>query len=153
MPSLLVRRARPGDLAAIVALLADDPLGAGCDDPALPLDPRYAAAFDAIAADPRQLLAAATLGEAVVGTLHLTFIPGLARRGAWRADLKAVRIASDRRGEGLGRQLLAWAVEQSRAQGCEILQLATSTSRTDAHRFYERAGFTASHVGYKLALA
>ncbi len=117
MAPLLVRRA---DLAAIVALLADDP--------GLPLDPRYATAFDAIAAGPNQLLAAATIDGAVVGTLHLTFSPGL------------------------GRQLLAWTVGQSRARGCDLVQLATDRSRTDAHRFYERAGFTASHIGYKLAL-
>lgn len=153
MTAMLVRRAAHADLAAIVALLADDPLGAGRDDPALPLDPGYAAAFAAIAADPHQFLAVATIGEETVGTLHLTFIPGLARRGAWRADIKAVRIASARRGQGLGRQLLDWAVEQSRTRGCAIVQLASGTDRTDAHRFYEQAGFIPSHVGYKLALA
>ena len=149
---LLVRRAAAADLAAIVALLAEDQLGAGRDDPALPLDPCYAAAFSAITADPHQLLAIARLGETAVGTLHLTFIPGLAHRGAWRADVKAVRIAAAHRSQGLGRQLLAWAAEQSRTRGCDTLQLASSTSRIDAHRFYEQLGFTASHVGYKLAL-
>ncbi len=153
MSPLLVRRATAADLAALVALLADDPLGAARDDPAPPLDPRYAAAFAAIDADPNQFLAAATLGDTLVGTLHLTFIPGLARRGAWRADLKAVRIASAHRGAGLGRQLLDWAVAQSRARGCDLVQLSTDRRRTDAHRFYERAGFTASHLGYKLPLA
>ncbi len=152
MNAMLVRRAARADLAAIVALLADDPLGAGRDSPALPLDPCYAAAFDAITADPHQLLAVATVGEETVGTLHLTFIPGLARRGAWRADIKAVRIASARRGQGLGRQLLDWAVEQSRTRGCATVQLASGTDRTDAHRFYERAGFAPTHVGYKRAL-
>ena len=152
MTAPLVRRAAASDLAAIVALLADDPIGADRENPALPLDPCYTAAFAAIAADPHQLLAIATLGEEPVGTLHLTFIPGLARRGAWRADLKAVRIASAHRGQGLGGQLLAWAVEQSRARGCDLVQLASSATRKDAHRFYERAGFSPSHVGYKLAL-
>jgi hypothetical protein len=32
------------------------------------------------------------------------------------------------------------------------VQLTSDNSRADAHRFYERLGFVASHVGFKLAL-
>ncbi len=149
---MIIRPARASDLPALVALLVEDGLGAGRDDASLPLDPCYAVAFRAIDADPNQLLAVATDEEDVVGTLHLTFIPGLARRGTWRADIKAVRIAAARRGGGLGGELLAWAIGESQRRRCGLVQLATDRSRVDAHRFYERFGFTPSHVGYKLAL-
>lgn len=146
------RRASAGDLPAVVALLADDLLGQMRENPLLPLDARYLSAFEAIEADPNQLLVVAVLQERVVGTLHLTFIPGLARLGAWRGQIEAVRISSNCRGSGLGRQMLEWAIAECSERGCHLVQLTTDQQRPDAHRFYERLGFIASHVGYKLVL-
>ena len=34
----------------------------------------------------------------------------------------------------------------------QLVQLTSDVARPDAHRFYERLGFTASHVGFKLQL-
>ncbi len=144
---LVIRRATESDVPAIVAMLADDPLGARRESPG---DPAYAAAFAEIDADPRQLLAVAERAGEVVGTLQLTFIPGLSRRGASRALIEAVRVRSDQRGGGLGRRLATWAIEISRERGAAVVQLTTDASRVDAHRFYERLGFVASHVGMKL---
>ncbi len=146
------RRADARDLAAVVALLADDPLGREREDPCLPLDTRYLAAFAAINADPNQLLVVAVAKGRVAGTLHLTFIPGLARLGAWRGQVEAVRIASDHRSAGLGTRMLEWAVAECRRRDCCLVQLTTDKGRPDAHRFYEQLGFVPSHVGYKLAL-
>jgi GNAT superfamily N-acetyltransferase len=147
-----LRRARPEDLPAIVALLADDILGQAREDAAQPLDSRYLAAFAAIAADPNQSLMAAEREGEVVATLQLTFLPGLSKKGAWRGLIEAVRVRSDWRGQGLGAELIAWAVETSRARGCAAVQLTTDKRRLDAHRFYERLGFEASHLGYRLEL-
>ena len=88
----------------------------------------------------------------MVGTLQLSFIPGISHGGAWRAQVEGVRIASDRRGSGLGGRLMEWVVQESRRRGCRMVQLTTNKSRTDAHRFYERLGFVGSHEGYKLQL-
>lgn len=134
-----------------MALLADDPLGAGREDASLPLSQDYMAAFDAILADANQLLAVADLGGRVVGTLQLSFIPGISRRGMWRGQIEAVRIAADQRREGLGQAMFEWAIEACRARGCALVQLTTDISRPDAHRFYERLGFVASHAGFKLS--
>jgi GNAT superfamily N-acetyltransferase len=144
---LVIRRATAADVAPIVAMLADDPLGAERESPG---DPVYAAAFAQIDADPRQFLAVAEVAGEVVGTLQLTFIPGLSRKGSSRALIEAVRVRSDQRGTGLGRRLAEWAIETSREQGAALVQLTTDAGRTDAHRFYERLGFVASHVGMKL---
>lgn len=146
---MLIRRARAQDVADIVAMLADDPLGARRENPG---DPRYAEAFASVDADPRQLLAVADLDGAVVGTLQLTFIPGLSRIGATRAQIEAVRVRADQRGAGLGQRLIRWAIDEARRRGCAMVQLTTDASRTDAHRFYERLGFTSTHVGMKLTL-
>jgi len=147
MDELVIRRATADDVPAIVAMLADDPLGAKRESPG---DPVYAAAFAEIDADPRQFLAVAVVDDQVVGTMQLTFIPGLSRRGATRALIEAVRVRADQRGSGLGRRLAEWAISTSQDRGAAMVQLTTDASRTDAHRFYERLGFVASHVGMKL---
>jgi GNAT superfamily N-acetyltransferase len=133
-------------------MLADDALGATREDARLPLARGYTDAFAAMAADPNQLLAVVEDAGEVVGTLQLTFIPGLSYQGAWRGQIEAVRIAGSRRGQGLGERLIRWAVEECRARGCLMVQLTTNLSRKDAHRFYERLGFRHSHAGYKLSL-
>ncbi|MFC4856464.1 GNAT family N-acetyltransferase [Actinophytocola glycyrrhizae] len=144
-----IRRAVAEDVPAIVAMLADDPLGAEREQPGAPA---YAEAFAEIDADPRQFLAVAVADTEVVGTLQLTFIPGLSRLGATRAQIEAVRVRSDQRGGGLGRRLCEWAIDTARERGAAMVQLTTDASREDAHRFYERLGFAASHVGMKLPL-
>lgn len=149
MNSPTIRRATAADVPVIVAMLADDPLGATRESPG---DPAYAAAFAEIDADERQYLAVAEVDGEVVGTLQLTFIPGLSRRGATRALIEAVRVRSDFRGAGLGRQLAEWAVSEARTRGAALVQLTTDATREDAHRFYTRLGFQPTHIGMKLPL-
>jgi GNAT superfamily N-acetyltransferase len=148
--SVNFRRAVPADLPAIVAMLADDPLGATRESPD-DLTP-YLAAFAEIDGDPRELLAVADRDGEVVGTLQLTFLPGLSRQGAMRAQIEAVRVRAGERGEGLGVRLVEWAVEQARLKGCHLVQLTSDRGRAGALRFYERLGFVGSHVGFKLTL-
>ncbi|MER6057090.1 GNAT family N-acetyltransferase [Streptomyces albidoflavus] len=148
--TLLIRRAEASDVAAIVAMLADDPLGATRESPD-DLTP-YLAAHTRLAADPNQHLVVAERAGKVVGTLQLTLIPGLSRRAATRSLIEGVRVHADERGSGLGTLLIEWAVETSRAEGCRLVQLTSDATREDAHRFYERLGFVASHVGFKLQL-
>nr|WP_106965090.1 GNAT family N-acetyltransferase [Amycolatopsis orientalis] len=150
MPPITVRRARADDVEAIVQMLADDQLGATRDSPA-DLEP-YLQAFKTIAADPNQLLVVATANDRPLATLQLTIIPGLARRGALRGQIEAVRVHRDHRGSGMGAQLVQWAIDESRRRGCNLVQLTSDTTRTAAHRFYERLGFVASHTGFKLHL-
>ncbi|MBB5934153.1 GNAT family N-acetyltransferase [Streptomyces zagrosensis] len=144
------RQARVEDLPAIVAMLADDALGAVRESPN-DLAP-YRAAFDRLATDPNQRLIAAVRDGHLVGTLQLTLVPGLSRRGATRSIIEGVRVHSDERGSGLGTQLIEWAIDESRRAGCQLVQLTSDATRIDAHRFYERLGFEASHLGFKLQL-
>jgi GNAT superfamily N-acetyltransferase len=148
--SATLRRATPGDLPVIVALLAADQLGATRDS-ADDLGP-YLQAFEAIDRDPAHLLLVAETDGQVVATLQLSFLPGLARRGAWRAQIEAVRVDAAQRGTGLGRAMVRWAIEEAGRRGCALVQLTSDKQRTDAHRFYAGLGFVASHEGFKLAL-
>lgn len=153
VPKITVRPARREDVAAIVALLADDGLGAGRDVVSDPPLVAYLDAFDRIAANPRALLVIAEEAEGrPLGTLQLTFIAGLSNQGAELALVSAVRISSALRGQGLGEVLMTWAMDEARRRGCRQMELLSHASRTDAHRFYERLGFAKSHVGMKRAL-
>jgi GNAT superfamily N-acetyltransferase len=150
MSDIEIRKARRDDIEAIVRMLVDDQIGAtrdSTDD----LDP-YLRAFQAIDADPNQLLIVATSDDEPIGTLQLTIIPGLARSGALRGQVEAVRVRRDHRSAGLGGDLLRWAIDEAKRRGCALVQLTSDTSRAGAHKFYERLGFVASHTGFKLNL-
>ncbi len=131
-------------------MLAADQLGVGRES-TTDLAP-YLRAFELIEADPNQLLVVADADAEPVGTLQLTIIPGLARGGALRGQIEAVRVRPDHRGAGLGERLVRWAIAEARGRGCALVQLTSDVTRTGAHRFYQRLGFTASHTGFKLAL-
>ena len=144
--SIAFRPARRDEVEAIVALLRDDVLGAGRE--AGDIAP-YLDAYDRMEADPNCLLIAGTEGKRVVACYQLHVLPGLSLRAATRAQIEGVRVASDLRGQGIGVRLIADAEDRARAAGCKMMQLTTNRSRADAHRFYERLGFTPSHIGYK----
>jgi len=146
------RAATREDLPAVVRLLADDMLGASRERASDPLPEAYGKAFDAIERDPNNELVVAEMNGKVAGMLQLTYIPGISRQGSWRALLEAVRVDSTLRSAGLGRKLIAHAIERARARGCRMVQLTSDKSRVEAIRFYESLGFVASHQGMKLEL-
>ncbi|MEV4018527.1 GNAT family N-acetyltransferase [Nonomuraea angiospora] len=148
---VLFRAARKEDVPAIVAMLADDHLGATREGD--PGDERYLAAFERVDTNPYDELIVAEQDGEVVGTMQLTYLAGLSRLGAERCQIEAVRVAAGARGQGLGGRMVKWAVDRARERGCAIVQLTSDKSRTDAHRFYDNLGFTASHEGYKLSLS
>jgi len=152
-PPITLRPARREDVAAIVALLADDALGAQREVVSDPPAASYLEAFDRVDADPRNLLAVAQdASGAVVGTLQMTFIPGLSNQGAELALVEAVRVSSALRGQGVGQVMMRWAMDEARARGCRNIELFTHASRVDAQRFYEGLGFVKSHAGMRRGL-
>ena len=149
---LKFRKAVRSDIPAVVAILSDDELGAGRELSGEADLEAYVRAFEEISTDPNQFLCVVTEGVEVVGTLQLTFIPGLSHAGARRGQIESVRVSSVHRGKGIGEALFAWAVDRCRERGCSIVQLTTDRRREGAQRFYERLGFVDSHIGYKLKL-
>lgn len=152
MSALIFRRATRDDLGFIVQSIFEDSVVPTADDPANPHDPLYLAAFDAIARDDNQRLMIAELEGVLVGTIQLTFIPGIANRGLWRGLVEAVHITPSQRKKGFGGKMLDWAIAECRTRGCGVVQLTSNKQRLDAHRFYERLGFKKSHDGFKLYL-
>jgi GNAT superfamily N-acetyltransferase len=152
MADLIFRRATEADVPAIVRLLADDMLGASRETTDAESHQQYLNAFRLVNADANQFLLVVEDGTAIVGTLQLTFIAGLARGGLKRGLIEAVRVSGDRRGEKIGEAMIDWAIDKCRSEHCGIVQLTTDKARTEAHRFYDRLGFAASHIGYKMML-
>jgi ribosomal protein S18 acetylase RimI-like enzyme len=149
--SVTIRRARRGDVGAIVRMLADDPLGQGRERLDDPLPASYFAAFDALERDANiQLVVAEDADGAVIGCLQLCILPGLSSQGASRGLIEDVRVASHCRSRGIGEQLVQWAIAQTRARQCKLVELLTHHTRVDAQRFYKRLGFQPSHVGMTL---
>ncbi|MGW5777140.1 N-acetyltransferase family protein [Streptomyces sp. NPDC003863] len=147
---MILRPATRAELPAVLALLADEDRVV---DPASPVvTEAYERAFADIEADPRNEMLVLVDDGLVLGCLQATYIPGLGKGGAERALIEAVRIRADRRGGGLGRELMARAVARAKERGCALVQLTSNKQRTDAHRFYARLGFARSHDGFKLAL-
>lgn len=77
----------------------------------------------------------------------------LIARDQLRASVEAVRVDQRLRGNGLGSAMISWAIEEGRRRGAALVQLTSDNTRLDAHRFYERLGFSQSHAGFKLRLA
>jgi ribosomal protein S18 acetylase RimI-like enzyme len=148
--SITIRRARRDDVGAIVAMLADDPLGSGRERLEDPLPPSYFRAFEQVDGDPNIQLMVAEEGGGVVGCLQLCILPGISSQGASRGLIEDVRVASHCRSRGIGEQLVRWAVTEARAKGCKLVELLTHHTRVDAQRFYARLGFLPSHVGMTL---
>ncbi len=148
-----LRRAVFSDVPGIVELLAADRLRAAVDSTAVEERAGYERAFHAIDADPAHLLVVGTdAAGTIVATMQLTFLPGLARAGATRMQIEAVRVSAALRGGGIGGAMIEWAIGEARRRGASLVQLTSDQSRTAAHRFYERLGFEQSHAGFKLAL-
>ena len=140
------RLAERADVPALVALLSDDPLGVAREGSDLA---PYLAAFDEIAANPMHQLLVAERAGRVIATCQLTILPGLSRKGARRALVEAVRVEADARSSGVGAALMAEVEARALAAGASLVQLTTDHSRIRAHAFYDRLGYSPTHIGYK----
>lgn len=146
------RAATEHDLPGIVRMLADDMLGSTRERLEEPLPACYREAFAAIAADTGSELIVAEVDGVLAGVLQLTVTPGLSHQGARRATIEGVRTDAAFRGRGIGSALVRHAIDRARQKRCRMIQLSSDSRREDARRFYERLGFSATHVGMKLAL-
>lgn len=177
---LKFRQATRKDLPEIVRMLADDFLGSTRERYENPLPESYVKAFEEIEADKNNELIVAIMSEPpaaaggsnadssnikenpsatadgsdeiIVGTLQITFTPSISFQGGKRATVESVRVYEKYRGQGIGKELMLWAIERAKKENCVAVQLTTNSERKDAHRFYENLGFKGSHLGMKLKL-
>lgn len=150
--TLIFRLATESDLLPIIQMLADDTLGVTREKVGDIVSEIYVKAFEKINADPNQELTVVEMNGEIVATLQLTFIQYLTHQGGLRAQIEAVRTNSGYRGQGIGKQVLDYAINRAKEKGCRMVQLTSDKQRPDAIRFYESLGFKATHEGMKMKL-
>ncbi|MGC0365665.1 GNAT superfamily N-acetyltransferase [Rhodococcus sp. 27YEA15] len=149
-----VRQAEIRHVEALIDLLADDPIGSTRETTNPDARTIYEEAFTRIDKDPAHLLVVITVDDdTVIGSMQLTFIPGLSRMGATRMQIEAVRVHEDHRSKGIGSAMIRWACDEGARRGAFLAQLTSDRTRTEAHSFYERLGFVDSHLGFKKSLS
>lgn len=147
------RIAKQTDLAEIIQMLADDPLGSQREEFSDPVKPCYLDAFKHIDADPNNEIIVATDNDnQLLGFLQITYIPNLTLQGSWRAQLEGVRVRESQRSAGIGKALVEHAIQRAKVRGCHVVQLTSNSTRQSALRFYQSLGFQPSHVGFKLSI-
>ena len=148
----LFRLATHADLPSIVRMLADDELGSQRERYEDPLPELYYSAFEQIHNDPNHELIVAERNGEVIGTLHLMYLPSISYQGGLRAQIESVRVDKRFQSQGVGSEMMKWTLDRAKQRGAHLAQLTTHRTREDAHRFYERLGFTGTHLGMKLSL-
>jgi len=148
--ALSFRDATVQDLPTIVRLIHQDSMSRDLEDGVD--EGTSLRAFDAIEADPNNRLIVAERDGDLIGTMQLTLIPVLTLRGGRVLQIESVRVDGQRRSGGIGRQMIEWAIEYGRAEGCSLAQLSSNSARTRAHAFYLGLGFAQSHTGFKLRI-
>ena len=146
------KNATRDDLPEIVFLLADDELGKTRESTSTSLDPAYVSAFEEIDRDPNNEIIVGKLGGKVVAVMQITYIANLTFKGAKRAIIEGVRVASSLRRKGVGGRLFELAFAKAKARNCKIAQLTSNKTRKGAFRFYEGLGLKATHEGFKYYL-
>ena len=145
------RKATRIDVSKIVEMIADDDLGRTRENFQIPLPSEYLNAFENIDSDQNQELIVVENEEfEIIGTLQLSFIQYLTYRGGIRAQIEAVRIREDYRGQGIGKTMFEWAINRAKERNAHLIQLTTDKKRPKAIKFYEDLGFVASHEGMKI---
>jgi GNAT superfamily N-acetyltransferase len=150
MDGIIIRRARESDLSQLIAMFAADDVGGHGDTTDADAYDDYLRAFNMIDASQNEQLFVAERDGEVVGTFQILFNRTLTGRGSLSMIIEAVQTRPDMRGQGIGAQMIGYAIEEAKRRDCRLVQLTSSAARTDAHRFYERLGFAKSHAGFKM---
>jgi len=145
--SVAIRPATSDDLPRLLELY--QLLGVGAE-PELGLD-QARRVFDALASVPGHDVYVAESEDVVVGTFGLIFIGGLAHGARCFGLVEDVVVATDARGQGIGKAMMRFAMQRCAERHCYKLALSSHLRREAAHRFYEGLGF-AKH-GYSFLVA
>jgi GNAT superfamily N-acetyltransferase len=105
-------------------------------------------ALRAIQADSRSWLLVLESEGRVAATATLYIVPNLSHGGRPFMIVESVVVDEANRGSGFGRVLMDEAEARARAANCYKIAFTSNRRRVDAHRFYERLGYRATHQGF-----
>jgi GNAT superfamily N-acetyltransferase len=135
--SLTIRKANRDDLKDILAIYAEPDIDNGNT-----LDLNSAeATLDKMNHYPDYTLYVAAINDKVVGSFALLIMDNLAHMGAPSAVVENVVVHSKWRGQGIGSEMIRFAMDKAKQAKCYKLALTCSINRDRAHKFYESLGF------------
>ncbi len=77
----------------------------------------------------------------VVSTCYAVYIPNLSRGGRGICFIENVVTDKDYRKQGLASKVINMAIDFAKEHHCYKVILQSGSTRTEAHRFYEKMGF------------
>jgi PhnO protein len=111
----------------------------------------FAAGFAANLNNPSQRYQLALMKSEIIGLIGIQIMYPL-NLNCWIGEIQELVILPQMRGLNVGQRLLAWAEEEARNSGANLMELSSGKVRTDAHRFYLREGYQQSHFRFKKVL-
>jgi ribosomal protein S18 acetylase RimI-like enzyme len=141
--AVTIRRARPSDAEAIARLATQ--LGYNAESSAV------ADRLSRVLARSDQEFLVADHKERPVGWIHV-LVSEYVEADAF-VVIGGLVVDREYRNQGIGRRLLTTAEEWAVQHGCSVVRLSSSVQRTEAHAFYEGAGYTKLKTQYSFAKA
>lgn len=137
MIALNIRPAEKSDLPALLLLFAQPDFDNGV---VLALKDAEAI-FDKYFDYPDYTLYVAELDGIVVGTFSLLVMDNFGHMGARSGVVEGVVVSTHYQGHGIGKKMMAFALEAAAEKGCYKMALSSNVKRKAAHAFYEGLGF------------
>jgi len=144
-----IRPANRADWAAILDIVVDQldaPTEASLTTETAPT------VFDSIHQNPHHHLFVAEANGKMVGVFALIVVQQIAHDGGKSAVVEDVAVKSSAQGQGVGRQMMTFATDFARDQGCYKIVLSSNKARTLAHDFYHRLGYQQHGISFSLDL-
>lgn len=99
------------------------------------------AAFEGYAGYPDFKVYIAERAGVALGTFALLIVGTLAHGGRSFGIVEDVVVADAARRQGVGKEMMAFAMQLCKDAGCYKMALSSNLKRTSAHAFYESLGF------------
>lgn len=148
-----IRKAIKTDVPHIIKMWAEDEFSSAKEAFQNPLPLEYYRAFDNIDSDKNhELVVLESEDGKIIGSIQLTFIQHLIKKGGVVAHIEAVMVHQGFRGKGIGKKLMHWAIERAKERKAILIQFTSNKRRQRSITFYKKMGFTDSHVGFKMNL-
>lgn len=143
-----VRPAAAADLPAVLALYGQPEMDDGTVLPISDAEDLLAR----FAAYPDYTLYIAEQDGRIVGTFALLVMDNLGHLGAPSAVVEDVMVAPDRHGNGIGQDMMRFAIDTAKSKGCYKMMLSSGARRERAHAFYEQLGFVRHGYSFRIDL-
>lgn len=148
VPPLTIRPASKADLPEVLRLYAQPAL----DDGKVVTLPEAERIFDRMARYPAYQVYVAVAGDNIVGTFALLIMDNLGHLGTSSGVVEDVAVDPLIQGQGVGKTMMAYAIERCRERGCYKIVISSNFKRPKAHAFYESLGFERHGYSFRLML-